>query len=249
MFDLPVRHGVGIRTVQTISQGLMVAYDAVKFYEQTLLRVEQQLHERTETDARLIESLHQVDELSSIIQSHDSRVHRLEEMRISAENAHRDASRELELERQAKAAISRVLETRENQFRDEISELIIDRQEAVLRYEFACQQHSAELTAIRADNQRLRQQLYEAYRQRGNFHQMLDEISSGEPEPTTVPPSEFISMQNSLLSMEAEHTRLVLQLDESQAARRELKEKLSLLRERYVALDKEKNGLTMHLIQ
>ena len=48
VFELPDRHGVGISTVQAISQGLIVSYEAVRFYEQAPLRFEQQLYERIE---------------------------------------------------------------------------------------------------------------------------------------------------------------------------------------------------------
>ena len=182
LFELPDRHGVGISTVQAISRDLMVSYEAVRFYEQALLKVEQQLYEQTDLEARLCEEIYKVDKLSSIIQAQDEHKFRLEEARINAENtqravtedlehsrfpaeaAHREVSRKLKQERQEKIAISRLLEICNNQMNAEISELTISRQQAVLRYEFACTQHSDDMRAIRQDCSRLRQQLYEAYR-------------------------------------------------------------------------------------
>ena len=204
------------------------------------------------------------DELSSIVQAQDDKLC-LEEARINAENvhhavteeleharfraeaAHHEVSRQLEQERQAKASISRILESRDNQLSTEISELTIDRQEAVLRYEFACTQHNDDLMAIRQDNNRLRQQLYAAYTMRDNYRQLVDELSSRQPVEREVPISEFVSMQNRLWSMEQEHALNVQKLDEVENSRGEYEEKLAQLRERHVALEKEKNELTMRL--
>ena len=87
LFELPDRYNVDMSTVEAISQGLIVSHEAVRFYEQALLRVEQQLFEQTETEARLHEEMYKVEELSSIVQAQDEHKLRLEEERINAENA------------------------------------------------------------------------------------------------------------------------------------------------------------------
>ena len=56
LFELPDRYSVDMSTVEAISQGLIVSYEAVRFYEQALLKVEQ-LFEQTETEARLHEEM------------------------------------------------------------------------------------------------------------------------------------------------------------------------------------------------
>ena len=79
------------------------------------------------------------------------------------------------------------------------------------------------------------------------YSNLCTELSSGEPESREVSLSELVSMQNRLWSLEAEHNRAIQQLDEPQAARRDYTEKLAQLRERHVALEREKNQLTMQL--
>ena len=53
LFELPDHHRVRVSTVQAISRGLMMSYKVVRFYEQALLKVEQQLYEQTDLQARL----------------------------------------------------------------------------------------------------------------------------------------------------------------------------------------------------
>ena len=114
LFELPERFGVDMATVSAISQGLIVSYEAVSFYEKALLRVEQQLFEQTETQARLHEEMYKNDELSSIVQAQDEHKLRLEEAHINAENAHRvfeeDMIRRLQEAEEANREISSNLE-------------------------------------------------------------------------------------------------------------------------------------------
>ena len=265
LFELPERFGVDMATVSAISQGLIVSYEAVSFYEKALLRVEQQLFEQTETQARLHEEMYKNDELSSIVQAQDEHKLRLEEAHINAENAHRvfeedmirrlqeaeEANREissnLEKEKQEKASISRLLQNRDNQMSSEISDLTISRQEALLQYEFACTQHSDDIRAIRQDNQRLREQLLEAYRMRDDYHQLVSELSSQQPADREVHMAEYITVKNKLWSAESELNRVVQQLEQSQESRRGIRQNLAQLQERYTALDREKNELTLRL--
>ena len=265
LFELPERFGVDMTTVEAISQGLIVSYEAVRFYEQALLRVEQQLFEQTETEARLHEEMYRVDELSSIVQAQDEHKLRLEEARINAENAHhvfeedlkrrlheaeeanRETSRKLEKEKQEKISISCLLENRDNQMSSEISDLTISRQEAMLQYEFACTQHSDEIRAIRQDNQRLREQLLEAYRMRDNYHVLVDELSSQQPADREVHIADFVTIKNKLWSAESELNRAVHQLEQSQEFRRGFRQSLAQLQEQYIALDREKYVLTTRL--
>ena len=242
LFELPDRYSVDMSTVEAISQGLIVSYEAVRFYEQALLKVEQQLFEQTETEARLHEEMYKVDELSSIVQAQDEHKLRLEEARINAENAqyavtedlkrrlyeaeeaNRETSRKLEKEKQEQISISRLLENRDNQMSAEISDLTISRQEAVLQHEFACTQHSDD-----------------------NYHQLADELSSEQPADREVHIADFVTIKNRLWSAESELNRAVSQLEESQESRRGLRQNLAQLQERYVTLDREKNELTMRL--
>ena len=266
LFELPERFGVDMATVSAISQGLIVSHEAVSFYEKVLLRVEQQLFEQTETQARLHEEMYKNDELSSIVQAQDEHKLRLEEARINAENAHhvfeedmirrlqeaeeanREISRKLEKERQEKASISRLLlENRDNQMSSEISDLTISRQEALLQYEFACTQHSDDIRAIRQDNQRLREQLLEAYRMRDDYHQLVNELSSEQPADREVHMAEYVTVKNKLWSAESELSRVVQQLEQSQESRRGIRHNLAQLQERYTALAREKNELTLRL--
>ena len=258
LFELPERFGVDMATVSAISQGLIVSYEAVSFYEKALLRVEQQLFEQTETQARLHEEMYKNDELSSIVQAQDEHKLRLEEAHINAENAHRvfeedmirrlqeaeEANREissnLEKEKQEKASISRLLENRDNQMSSEISDLTISRQEALLQYEFAGTQHSDDIRAIRQDNQRLREQLLEAYRMRDDYHQLVNELSSHQPADREVHMAEYITVKNKLWSAESELNRVVQKLEQSQESRRGIRQNLAQLQERYIALDREK---------
>ena len=41
--ELPDKQGVSLRAVQTISKGLMVSFDSVKYYEKALLTVQKDL--------------------------------------------------------------------------------------------------------------------------------------------------------------------------------------------------------------
>ena len=252
-------------TIEAISQGLIVSYEAVRFYEQALLKVEQQLFEQTEAVARLHEEMHRVDELTSIAQAQDEHKLRLEEARINAQNAqhvlvedltqrlheaeeaNRKTSRNLEKEKREKIPISRLLENRDNQMSSEISDLTISRQEAVLQYEFACTQYNDDIRAIRQDNQRLREQLLEAYRMRDNYHQLANELSSEQPADREVQIADFVTVKNKLWSAESELNRVVHQLEQSQESRRGLRQNLAQLQERCIALDREKNELTLRL--
>ena len=179
-------------TVEAISQGLIVSYEAVRFYEQALLKVEQQLFEQTETEARPHEEMHKVDELSSIVQAQDEHKLRLEEARINAENAqhvviedltqrlreaeeaNRETPRKLEKKNRTKSPSLVCWRIATDSLSSEISDLTISRQEAVLQYEFACAQCNDDIRAIGQDTQRQREQLLEAYRVRDNYHQLVD---------------------------------------------------------------------------
>ena len=159
-----------------------------------------------------------------------------------AEEANREISSKLEKEKQEKASISRLLEKS-----SEITDLTISRQEALLQYEFACTQHSDDIRAIRQDNQRLREQLLEAYRMRDDYHQLVNELSSQQPADREVHMAEYITVKNKLWSAESELSRVFQQLEQSQESRRGIRQNLAQLQERYIALDREKNELTLRL--
>ena len=87
LFDLPVRHGVSVGDVQIISQGLTTSYDAVRYYEQALLQVQQDLYEGEDLRERLRAEMRRCDELSSAMADQDAHIRTLEERRISADHS------------------------------------------------------------------------------------------------------------------------------------------------------------------
>ena len=229
LMELPDKQGVSIQAVQTISQGLMIGYDSVRYYEQALLKVQKDLHEGEDLRASLRQEMYKVDKRSSVIQNQDDHIleaacitreqsqqvwtDHLQEQITEKEAMVRDLTSQLEQEKQEKASISRLLENRDNQMSSEISDLTISRQEALLQYEFACTQHSDDTLAIRQDNQRLREQLLEAYRMRDDYHQLVNELSSQQPADREVHMAEYITVKNNLWSAESELSRVVQQLE------------------------------------
>ena len=89
LMDLPVQHGVSVSTVQAISEGLVVSYSSVRYYEQALLQVQKDLYEGEELRDRLQAEMRKVDELSSVIANQDSHVQTMEAARINAEQANK----------------------------------------------------------------------------------------------------------------------------------------------------------------
>ena len=128
-----------------------------------------------------------------------------------------------------------------------ISELTIDRQEAVIQHEFAREQHSAEITALRAENTRVREQLREAYTERDDYIALANRLLDEGYRPEEVNIADYVSMKNRLASVEAEHIRTIHRLEQAQDVTRRYKDQLSDTRDRCVKLEVEKTELELRV--
>ena len=199
--ELPDRHGVSVQAVQAISQGLMISYDSVRYYEQALLTVQKDLYEGEELRTRLTKEMYEVDELSSVIKNQDEHIRSLEAARISLEHSHqvwtdhlqelvseketmvRDLTAQLEGKKEEIKTLQEMFESRDRELTSDISDLAVDRQEAVVQYQFACESYSAEITALKAEDTRVREQLREAYSQRDSYKVLADRLLHEQPAP------------------------------------------------------------------
>ena len=261
LLELPDKEGVSLRAVQTISKGLMVSFDSVKYYEKALLTVQKDLFEGEELRSRLTKEMYEVDELSSVIKNQDERINSLEAARISSEQAHeswanhlkdqvseqetmvRDITAQLETKKEELKTLQDMFESRDRELSSEISSLVVDRNEAVLQYQFACESFSAELTAMRNEDTRVREQLREAYSQRDNYKSLADRLSIEQPAQGQVPEVDFLELKSHLETVQAEYDRNILHLEQNQAAARRYKEQLSQTRQRCVELEVQKSEL------
>ena len=261
LLELPDREGVSLRAVQTISKGLMVSFDSVKYYEKALLTVQKDLFEGEELRSRLTKEMYEVDELSSVIKNQDEHIKSLEAARISSEQAHeswanhlkdqvseqetmvRDLTAQLETKKEELKTLQDMFESRDRELSSEISSPVVDRNEAVLQYQFACESFSAELTAMRNEDTRVREQLREAYSQRDNYKSLADRLSIAQPTQGQVPEVDFLELKSHLETVQAEYDRNILHLEQNQAATRRYKEQLSQTRQRCIELEVQKSEL------
>ena len=265
LMELPDKQGVSVQAVQAISQGLMVSYDSVRYYEQALLKVQKDLYEGEDLRARLRKEMHEVDEVSSVIKNQDDHIHSIEAARISLEHSQRvwsdhlqeqvseketmvrDLTAKLEKKKQDIKTLQEMMETRDREVTSEISDLAVDRQEAIVQYQFACESYSAEITALRAEDTRVREQLREAYPLRDDYKVLADRLLHEQPSPGEASVVDFMSMKNHLATIEAEHARNIQHLEQTQEATRRYKSQLSQTRERCVALEVQKAELEMRV--
>ena len=265
LMDLPVRHGVSVSTVQAISEGLVVSYSSVRYYEQALLQVQKDLYEGEELRDRLQAEMRKVDELSSVIANQDNHVQTMEAARINAEQANKvltdslqstikekeseiqSLTEQLDKKKEDIKKLQRMMEINDRELSSGISELTIDRQEAVIRYEFACEQHSAEITALRAEDTRVREQLREAYTERDDYIALANRLLDEGYRPEEVSIADYVSMKNRLASVEAEHIRAIHRLEQAQDVTRRYKDQLNDTRDKCVKLEVEKTELELRV--
>ena len=265
LMDLPVQHGVSVSTVQAISEGLVVSYSSVRYYEQALLQVQKDLCEGEELRDRLQAEMRKVDELSSVIANQDSHVQTMEAARINAEQANKvltdnlqstikekeseiqSLTEQLDKKKEDIKKLQRTMEINDRELSSAISELTIDRQEAVIQYEFACERHSAEITALRAENTRVREQLREAYTERDDYIALANRLLDEGYRPEEVNIADYVSMKNRLASVEAEHIRTIHRLEQAQDVTRRYKDQLNDTRDRCVKLEVEKTELELRV--
>ena len=139
------------------------------------------------------------------------------------------------------------MEINDRELSSGISELTIDRQEAVIRYEFACEQHSAEITALRAEDTRVREQLREAYTERDDYIALANRLLDEGYRPEEVSIADYVSMKNRLASVEAEHIRTIHRLEQAQDVTRRYKDQLNDTRDKCVKLEVEKTELELRV--
>ena len=262
--DNPDQQGVSLSAVQAISRGLTVSYDLVRYYEQALLQVQKDLYEGEDLRARLQTEMHRVDELSSVISNQDAHVQDTEAARINAEQASRvwtdhlqetiadkeslirDLTTQLDKKKEEVKKLQEMMETRDRELTSEISDLAVDRQEAIVRHQFACESYSAEITALKAEDTRVREQLREAYSQRDDYKTLADQLAKEYPA-REVSIVYFVAMKNQPASLKAEHLRCIQHLEQTQDATRRFKSQLGETRQRCVALELEKTELELRL--
>ena len=261
LMELPEKQGVSVQAVRTISQGLMVSYDSVRYYEQALLKVQKDLYEGEDLKERLTKEMYTNDELSSVIKNQDDHIHNLEAARISSEHAHedwanhlqeqvseketmvRDLTAQLEAKKEEIKTLQDMFESRDRELTTDISNLAVDRHEAVIQYQFARESFSAEITALKAEDTRVRAQLREAYSQRDNYKLLADRLSLEQPAPGQVSEVDFLSMKSHLETVQAEYDRNIQHLEQNQVATRRYKEQLSQVRQRCIELEVQKAEL------
>ena len=261
LIELPDRHGVSVQAVQAISQGLMVSHDSVRYYEQALLTVQKDLCEGEEFRTRLTKEMYKIDELSSVIKNQDEHIRSLEEARISLEHSHqvwadhlqelvsekettvRDLTAQLEGKKEEIKTLQEMFESRDRKLTSDITDLAVARQEAVVRYQFACESFSAEITALKAEDTRVREQLQEAYSQRDNYKVLADRLLQEQPAPGEVSVVDFLSMKSHLETVQAEYDRNIQHLEQNQVATRRYKDQLNQTRQRCVELEVQKTEL------
>ena len=253
--------GVRVQAVQAISQGLMISFDSVKYYEQALLTVQKDLFEGEELRTRLTKEMYTVDELSSVIKNQDEHINSLEAARISPEHSHqvwtnhlqelvsekeamvRDLTAQLDNKKEEIKTLQDMFESRDRELTSDISDLAVDRHEAVVQYQFACESFSAEITALKAEDTPVREQLREAYSQRDSYKLLADRLLLEQPAPGEVSVVDFLSMKNRLEDVEAEHAHNIHHLETNQVATRRYKDQLNQTRQRCVELEVQKAEL------
>ena len=264
LMDLPVQHGVSVSIVQAISEGLVVSYSSIRYYEQALLQVQKDLYEGEELRDRLQAEMRKVDELSSIIANQDNHLQTMEAARINAEQANKvltDSLQSIIKEKESEIQnlieqldkkkevkkFQRTMEINDREFSSVVSELTIDRQEAVIQYEFACEQHSAEITALRAEDTRVREQLREAYTERDDYLALANRLLDEGYRPEEVSIAHYVSMKNRLVSVDAEYIRTIHRLEQAQDVTRRYKDQLNDTRDKYAKLEVERTELEMRV--
>ena len=237
LFELPDRHNVPHEAVQAIARGLTVGYESIRYYEKAFLQVQKDLFEGADLNERLQTEMYKVDELSSAMADQDAHIQELEERKINADHANKvwtdslqetinDLTEQLDKKKADLRKLHKAMDDNDRELNSEITELAVDRQEALVKYQFACDSHAAEISALKAEDERVRAQLREAYTQRDEYialaHRLLDE--NYRPEEVNV--ADYAAMKNHLATVEVEHTRNIHHLEQAQDVNRRYKSQL-----------------------
>ena len=206
LFSLADSHNVPVTSISTINEALLFGHEAVRFYEDALLRVDQHLHERTELQELLHEARCEVESLTDQRRQQDEHnlAMTLQIQELGREN--HELSCNNGYEQDDRRSLEDTVRELDEKCRRETATLVRQKDAAYRERDNAIEKFTIERRAYQDEANGLRANLRLAEAQRDAWQENHDELSSSS---LTIRPDVLLRVQNrvDVLRLENENLR------------------------------------------